>query len=152
VPADLPIPSDVRLSCKFSCAGEQNYDTAFVMTATGSLHQIIRFKPLPGGHYRLEVSTAINNRRYVFSDSVYIGQDRSEYSTSGQNTVLLQELAQPLADFSELSLRKVFFSNGFEMKLPVKKTIPISRNWPLLLMIFLVLAAEWILRRTIKLD
>jgi hypothetical protein len=155
-PADLPVPSEVQLACKFSSAGGRHYDTDFVMTATGSPHQIIRFRPLTAGHYRLEVSavvsTAADNRRCFFSDSVYIGQDRSEYSTNGQNTSLLQELAQPFADFSESSLHAVFFNSRSEMKLPIKETIRFSRNWPLLLLLLFVLAAEWILRRRVKLD
>jgi hypothetical protein len=46
----------------------------------------------------------------------------------------------------------MFISNASEINRPVKKTIPLNRSWPLLLLIFAVFAAEWILRRTFRLD
>jgi hypothetical protein len=151
-PADLPVPCEVNMACAFSSANNRRYDTAFAMTVTGSLHQAVHFKPFAAGHYRLEAVATTNNRRYVFADSMAVDQDRSEYLVSGQNTALLQEFAQPVTDFSEASLRTLFFTTATEMKRPVKESLHFNRNWPLLLMAFFVFAAEWVVRRVKKLE
>ena len=88
--------------------------------------------------------------RCSFPDSVFIDQDRSEYLVQGQNNSLLRALAQPLDNFSDSSLRNAFFSSSAEMKQPVKETVRLNRSWPLLLIILLVFAAEWIMRRVMK--
>ena len=92
-------------------------------------------------------STAL---RCSYPDSLYIDQDRSEYSLCGQNIPLLQSLARPLEDASEETLRSVFFSAGTGMQQPVKVTVRLNRSWPLLIMLFLILTTEWILRRKFK--
>ena len=152
LPADLPLFSKVHLSISFIGTGIQRNDTAFTLTATGDLHQLMRFKPLPAGHYRIDASASLNNRNYLFSDSLYIDQDRSEYSALSQNVTLLQELAQPLTDFSEQSLRTFFSGSDPKTKQTARETVQIVRSWPLLLMLLLTFAAEWIIRRVIKLD
>ena len=152
LPADLPLFSNVHLSLSFMGTGIRHNDTAFTLTATGDMHQIIRCKPLPAGWYRIEASANIDNQHYVFSDSLYIDQDRSEYSALNQNVTLLQELAQPLSDFSEPSLRILFSSSDSKIKQTVRENVRIVRGWPLLLMLLLTFAAEWIMRRVIKLD
>jgi hypothetical protein len=153
-PSHLPIPSGIFLSITFSSTGTVPYDTAFEINFTGSPHHIVRLKTMPAGHYRLKVSAAASTpsavMRCSFPDSVSIDKDRSEYLVQGQNNSLLQGLAQPLDNFSDSSLRSIFFRSGTEMKHPVKETMRLNRNWPLLLIIFLVFAAEWIMRRIMK--
>jgi hypothetical protein len=153
-PSQLPIPSDIRMAITFSSAACQHCDTTFMIDFIGNSHQLIRLKPLFAGQYCLKVSATVSTAPTgllpcSFPDSVHIDQNCSEYSIQGQNIALLRSFAQPLDDFSEASLRSVFFS-GAEMKRPEKKTILFNRNWPLLLMIFIVWCAEWILRRIIK--
>jgi hypothetical protein len=155
-PAHLPVPSGVGLSISFSSTNSVPYDTAFEMNFTGSPHQIVRLKTMPAGHYRLKVfstaSTLGATLRCSFPDSVFIDQDRSEYQVQGQNISLLQVLAQPLDNFSGSSLRDAFFSNYAGMKHSVKETIRLNRCWPLLLGILFIFAAEWIMRRVMKVE
>jgi hypothetical protein len=151
-PVDVPVPADVRLECRFTSAQRSGFDTVFVMQSTGTARQAVRFKPLPCGAWRLEVSATASNRRYQFSDSVFVGEDRSEYRTNSQNVSLLQEIAQPIADFSAPSLNSRFFTAASGVNQPVRKTVNLNRNWPLLLLIFAVFSAEWILRRVWRLD
>jgi hypothetical protein len=155
-PADLAIPAALQVTCRFS-NNNQPFDTVFMLSVVGSSRQTVRFRPLPAGNYKLEVSAAVlqtsNNRnRYAFSDSFTVDQDRSEYAITGQNSSLLQEIAQPLADFSPDSLRAAFFSRKTETVQPGKETLRLSRTWQLLALIFLFFAAEWIIRRKTKLD
>jgi hypothetical protein len=152
-PTHLPVPSDLRLSVSLSSAGAAPYDTSLPVIFTGSPRKLVRFKTLPAGNYRLNVFAALSPSgatvRCSFPDSVSVDQDRSEYMVRGQNTALLRTFAQPLDDFSEPSLRSVFSSSA-GTNLPVKETIRFNRSWPLLLLIFLVFSAEWILRRILK--
>lgn len=152
-PSQLPIPSKIRMAFTFSPAVSNFSDTTITINFIGSSHQLIRLKTLPAGQYCLKVSATVSTTATKlscsFPDSIYIDQNLSEYLVRGQNIALLRSFAQPLDDFSEASLRSAFFS-GAEMKRPERKTILFNRNWPLLLMIFTVWGAEWILRRIIK--
>jgi hypothetical protein len=154
-PSQLPIPSGIRMAFTFSSAAGYHSDTTFTISFSGNSHQLIRLKALPAGQYSLKVSATVLTTSAglscSFPDSIYIDQNRSEFSTHGQNSALLQSFAQPFEDFSESSLHSAFFS-GAEMKRPEKKNVRFNRNWYVLLMIFIVLAAEWITRRAIKAD
>jgi hypothetical protein len=152
LPAGLPIPADIRVSCKLIAAESVALDTSFMLRSTGISNESCLFKPLPCGAYRIEATAEANNRHFTFADSVFVEEDRSEYMVNGQNTALLQEIAQPISGFSESSLKALFFSNGSEINQSVKKTIHLNRNWPLLMLIFTVFSVEWILRRVLKLD
>jgi hypothetical protein len=150
-PAAVPLPSSVRLACAFSGERKVRYDTSFVMTVTGSVHQSVTFSPLEPGIWRLEVDAMAGKGRYRFSDSVAVNEDRSEYMVKGQNTPLLEEIAQPL-NVKDSGWQERLFSRGDAATQPVKETFHISRGWPLLALIFLLLSLEWILRRSFRLD
>lgn len=152
LPVGLPVPADIRLSCKFTSIKHDAFDTAFVLNSTGASNQTVLFRPLPAGDYKIEAFAVSKSRRYMFADSVFIEDDRSEYLVNGQNVSLLQEVAQPLPDFSESSLKTLFFPRVSEVNQSVKKTIHMNRNWPLLMLIFGIFSVEWILRRVLKLD
>jgi hypothetical protein len=150
-PADLAIPSEVRLSCRFT-ADRFRFDTSFTATAVGGSRQSARFKPLPAGNYRLEATGSSGNRRFSFADSLFIDQDRSEYAVSEQNTTLLRELAQPLSDISDTSVLASIFTTVQAGSGRVKEIFPIQRDWPLLMVILGLLAVEWVARRVMRLD
>ena len=152
LPVGLPVPADVRVRCKFASAQRGIFDTAFVIKYNGISQQTVRFKPLPFGAYTIEASAEASDRRYHFEDSVFVDEDRSEYMVNGQNSALLQEIAQPIADLSPASLKTLFFNTSSENNQPVKRTVPLNRSWPLLLLIFGIFATEWVLRRVLKLD
>jgi hypothetical protein len=150
-PAAVPLHSSVRLACAFSGENNQRYDTSFVMTVTGSVHQSVCIRPLKPGIWRMEVEALAGKSRYRFADSVAVNEDRSEYMVKGQNRPLLDEIAQPLT-LEDDTLPERFFSRNDAAIQPVKETFHISRGWPLLVLIFLFFSAEWILRRVIRLD
>ena len=150
-PADLAIPSEVRLSCRFT-ADRFRFDTSVTVTATGGSRQSVRFKPLPAGNYRLEAAGISGNRRFSFADSLFIDQDRSEYSVAEQNTTLLRELAQPLSDIGDTSVLASMFATMQAGSGRVKEAFPVQRDWPLLIVILGLLAVEWVARRVMKLD
>jgi hypothetical protein len=152
LPVVLPAPADISLSCKLTSLKYGTYDTAFTLKSTGQPRETIRFKPLPSGAYRIEASASANNRRYAFVDSVFVEEDRSEYMVHEQNTALLQEIAQPVSDLSAASINALFFSHATEINQSVTRTVHFNKSWPLLLLIFSIFAAEWILRRVWKLD
>jgi hypothetical protein len=151
-PVGLPLAENIRLSCKFTSAQRSVYDTVFIIQSTGASRQTVRFKPQRCGVYRLDAYATAGNRNYRFTDSITVDEDRSEYMVNRQNTSLLQEIAQPVSDFTASSLHKMFFSNVSEVNQSVKKTIRLNRSWPLLILIFLFFTAEWIARRWLKLE
>jgi hypothetical protein len=150
-PAAIPIPTSVRLTCAFSGDRNQRYDTSFVITVTGSVHQSVSIRPLEPGVWRLEAEAMAGKSRYRYSDSVAVNEDRSEYMIKGQNVTLLDEIAQPL-NVEDSALPERLFSRSDAAAQPVKETFHISRGWPLLVLIFLLFGAEWILRRMFRLD
>jgi hypothetical protein len=151
-PAGLPVPSPVRLTCTFTGERDRSFDTSFVMKVTGGIHEGFRCRPLDPGGYRLEVTAVAGKERFAFADSVRVDDDQSEQVISGQNAPMLAEIAQPLDDFSDTSLRERFFGRNDGAGAPVKETFHFNRTWPLLILIFIVLGAEWLLRRALKLD
>ena len=150
-PATLPIPSEVRLSCRF-IADRFRFDTTFTVTAAGGSGQSVRIKPLPAGRYRLETEGTAGSRHISFADSLFIDQDRSEYSVSGQNITLLREFAQPLPEINDTSVLASIFAASQATGGRVKETIPVQRDWPLLIIILGVLGVEWVARRVMRLD
>jgi hypothetical protein len=151
-PSDISLPSTVRFSCDFSERGKNVYDTSFTMTATGSRHQDLAFKPLKQGVYHLNATASSEHSHYRFSDSLTINEDRSEYMIKGQNTPLLDELAVPLLSTSDSVLRDRFFTPEAATLHSVKETFPINRGWALLILIFLFMGSEWLLRRLLRLE
>lgn len=149
-PAGLPVPAGLHLACSFT-SGNFRQDTELTATVIGNPSQSLRLRPLPAGSYRFTAAGVCNDNRFAFTDSLQVGEDRSEYLVQGQNLPILQKFGQPLSDISDSSLAATVFST-----LPgsgqIKEFFPIRRDWPLLLLVFLVLAGEWIARRVAGLD
>ncbi len=150
-PADLAIPSDVGLSCRFA-SDRLTFDTTFTMTAAGGSYQSIHTKPLPEGRYRFEVRGKTGDRTFSFADSLFVDPDQSEYAVSQQNTSLLNEVAQPLASVTDSSIAASFFGSAPAGIERVRETLPIRKNWGLLIIIFGLLTVEWVARRMMRLD
>jgi hypothetical protein len=150
-PADLAIPSNVRLSCSFRSVSSR-FDTALSFIAAGGSHQSLHFKPLPAGRYLLTAKGFAGDRQLSFVDSLAIDPDRSELSVSEQNMALLREIAQPLPDINDTAAIASLFTAAQASAGRVKETIPVQRDWPLLLIILGLLAVEWGARRRMRLD
>ncbi|MCU0609979.1 MAG: hypothetical protein MUF22_09465 [Chitinispirillaceae bacterium] len=129
-------------------------DTTVSVVNTGSGHDFIRLKPLPAKAYLIRAAPARDTGREQFSDSLIVSPDRSEYAFQDQNSSILQQIAQPVAGEAGLdssTIQKIVDCDA-SMQRPVKEHITVRRSWPLLLLVFLVFAAEWIVRRKIRLD
>ncbi|MBN2036165.1 MAG: hypothetical protein JW768_05430 [Chitinispirillaceae bacterium] len=145
--------ADFTVRCIFTGdAQESGYDTSFVLTSTGSAYEIANLRPLSAGKYHLKVTARSGAARLSYQDSVRVEQDRSEYMVKGQNLSLLRELAQPLSDTGMEALRERFFNPAVSSRTSVKEIMHLSRSWPLLILLFLLLGAEWIIRRRLRLD
>ncbi len=150
-PADLAIPSGVGLSCRFA-SDRLTFDTTFTMTAAGGSYQSIHVKPLPEGRYKFEVRGKTGGRTFSFADSLFVDPDQSEFSVTQQNTSLLSEIAQPLTSVTDSSIAASFFGTAQAGVERVRETLPIQRNWGLLMVILGLLTVEWVARRMMRLD
>ena len=83
---------------------------------------------------------------------MYIGPDMSEFMITGRNMMYLREIGL------EVNLSDSAAIDGFvQSKLSSNATgspqrIKIDRSWWMLVLIFLLFATEWILRRRLRLD
>ncbi|MBN1127433.1 MAG: hypothetical protein JXA71_00500 [Chitinispirillaceae bacterium] len=149
------IPAGSRAGISFTMTGERGrlFDTSFILEVTGSSRLgFLTRPPERPGVYRVEIVADAGGETFTFTDTLQVGEDRSEYLTSRQNAQLLSEFALPIDDFDDASLAERFFSDHAGVNRPVRETIHLGRGWLLLVLLFLALAAEWGLRRLLRLD
>ncbi len=155
----VSFPSTIPVSCKtkirFSItnmAGKNVLDTIIETINTGSTKQKLTIKPLTGGKYIYKSSIDFNNKKYSFSDSLYVGKHNRELQIPGQNTLLLSEIGQPVSLKNITLLEEILKKENSEADLFIEDNIQLNRNWWLLTLLLAFLAIEWIYRRSVGLD
>jgi hypothetical protein len=152
-PSTIPVSgkTDIRFSIK-DMAGKNVLDTTIETINTGSTKQKFTIRPIAGGKYIYSSSIHFNNKEYSFSDSLYIEKHNQELQVPGQNTLLLNEIGQPvsLKDITLLTEKLKKENSGADLF--IEDSIQLNRNWWLLIMILAFLAIEWIYRRSAGLD
>lgn len=108
--------------------------------------------PLKQGTYLYTCSMVSDTGAMLYSDTLKVMADNSECTISGQNTLLLNELASPITIPEIFS--KIISPPEYAGGKPdtIRQTLRINRTWLLLSIIVMLFAAEWIMRRRWKLD
>ena len=125
-------------------------DTTFVpYDAAAYGTHVLRLRPLPVGHYRYHASVSGGA---VFSGTFTVESYNPEYAILGQNIPLLKELALPVdADSLRQFLQKAVV-HGLDKNTTIVRTFQIAQTWWLWGIIILLFAAEWVIRKTCKID
>ena len=129
-------------------------DTTISMVGGPTVRSVTVTPPMRPGLYRYESSASSGQLSYAFSDSLVIGNDRTELMISGQNISLLNELAQPLDINDSIAVKsfRAAHSSRESGGEPVQEQIQLHRSWVLLWLILVLFATEWIIRRRMELD
>lgn len=152
-PSTIPVSykTDIRFSIT-DMAGKSILDTTIETINTGSTKQKFTIRPVAGGKYIYNSSISFNNKKFSFSDSLYVGRHNREMQIPGQNTLLLSEIGQPVSFKDITSLTENLKKENSGADLFIEDSIQLNRNWWLLILILAFLAIEWIYRRSAGLD
>jgi len=152
-PSTIPVSykTDIRFSIT-DMAGKNILDTTIETINTGSTKQKFTIRPVAGGKYIYNSSISFNNKKFSFSDSLYVGRHNREMQIPGQNTLLLSEIGQPVSFKDITSLTENLKKENSGADLFIEDSIQLNRNWWLLILILAFLAIEWIYRRSAGLD
>ncbi len=115
----------------------------------------ITIPPCEQGTYLYSCAVTSENGTIIFNDSITVVADNSEFQVSGQNTVLLEELAHPVP-LSAVKNIDAFFtesqSNNHVKSEIITRTFHLRRSWYMLIFLFILFSIEWIARRIWRLD
>ncbi len=152
-PSTIPVSykTGIRLSVK-DMAGKNVLDTTIETINTGSSRQKFAIRPLEGGKYIYNSSIDFKNKKYSFSDSMYIENCNRELQIPGQNTLLLNEIGLPVSLNDITASAENFINENSGADFFIEDSIQLTRNWWLLILILSFLAVEWIYRKYAGLD
>jgi hypothetical protein len=117
---------------------------------TGKLHTV--FKPVSQGNYKYITTIQDGNEQYTYTDSVFISNDKREYSVTGQNEYIFSDIARPIFKADSTSLERILNESDNLSILPIKQSVTLNRNWLLILLLLATYGIELFLRRHWKLD
>ncbi len=101
--------------------------------------------PLQAGSYRFEAVAKNRATNLRYSDSLRVLKANVERRVTGQNTVLLNQVAAPVSDLS--APPAALSGSGQNTVETVTRTVRITMIWPLLALLFFLLGLEWALRK-----
>jgi len=149
------IPSSVPLVVRFTVSGQGKtaIDTSIQVFAGPLARPLITCPPLPAGRYAYTASIT-KGARFTCVDSLTVEKDRSEQLIGGQNVLMMSAFMQPLA-IDDSSAIRAFLTNrktAVNENTLISEVFQIRRTWVLLIFLFLLFGAEWLLRRRMHLD
>ncbi len=152
LPRSIGFKDTITLRCTVQKGGIAVLDSSISMIhdGTGKLHTV--FNPVSSGNYRYTTILRNGDKQYTYTDSVHINTDNSEYSISGQNEYILTGNARPITQTDTSMLENILNESNSVSILPLKQSVTLSRNWPLILLIFVTYGIELFLRRRWRLD
>lgn len=152
-PSTIPVACKSKISFTIKNSSNQSVlDTAVEIINNGSLNRKISLKPLSAGIYSLSSSISGNQKKYTFSDTLFIGVRQSELQIPGQNKILLSEIGHPFDPIDSTSLFKDMLNDNSNNDSIVKDSYQLNRTWLLLSCILILMGFEWMYRRLIGLD
>jgi len=154
----VSLPSQLRdekvdVALRFDAAGGASFDTTFPVIPGMHEKAAVTLPGLSRGTWHMGGRVSSAGRHWSFDDTVTVGADLSEYGVWQQNTMLLDQVARPIAWTDTASLRQITAAAGRQSgETTVERHVRIRQSWPLLLLIGLLLAVEWYVRRRLLLD
>ena len=127
--------------------------TFFLAMKEASGNQIIRLRPFPAGSYAYKASLSLKDARFSYTDTLFIQDNNLEMSVHGQNTLILNDLAIPVA-MNDTSGLRTALAGDIAQRNPatITRTVRIRPSWGLLAFLFVLFGTEWLVRRKIGLD
>jgi|GEM_PF-6677880 len=134
-------------------SGNVVLDTSFSPESSTHLIRTMTVAPLPAGSYDIQTNHVSSSRTRQAKINFRVTEEKSELSVTAQNEPLLREIGQPL-DCTRPENLSLLLSTGSRsfMEKPVARKIPVSRSWPMLIALLVLLGAEWVVRRAVRLD
>jgi len=129
-------------------------DTALTVKG-GDVHNrvLIALPRLDHGAYAYTAHLRHGSRTYRYADTLTVERDRSEEEVTAQNVHLLSRIARPLSPTDTAAMQELFSTTSTgEQTHTAVTTIRIEQTWYILGAVFLLLFAEWLLRRRLRLD
>ncbi|KMQ52880.1 hypothetical protein CHISP_0101 [Chitinispirillum alkaliphilum] len=126
------------------------FDTLVSFSVPGNLEREFVLPELAEGEYMMRCTLQLDETQYAANQEIKVYQDISELRVTSQNSGFLEQFAVPLPGDPHLLSEQ--FSGSTTQGRTVQETFSIKRNWFILLMLFGLMASEWIIRRIVQLD
>lgn len=152
-PSDIPISNKANIEIIVkSHNGKTVIDTLIETINTGSANQKISTGFLDTGKYLFTGTISSKNRKFSFSDSLYIENYNDEMHINGQNTLFLNEIAHPLNLNDSSSILGFLTNDNTQNRQLIKDSYQLNRNWLILILLLILFGTEWAYRRFTGLD
>jgi hypothetical protein len=152
-PSTIPVSGKAKIefTVKTTTDGKTVLDTVLQTINTGSLKQKIFFKPLSGGNHIFTSTITSGNKKYSFSDSLFVEKQTGELQISGQNSTLLSEIGKPVSLKDSLLLARNLTTENRHEQL-TEERFRLGRTWWLLALMLVLFGIEWAYRRRLGMD
>jgi hypothetical protein len=137
------------------CRGEHRMlDTTFTAALETFLGtQTFMCRPMPAGTYSYSARLSLGKKQFSWADTMIIGNNDIERSITGQNTVLLNQIAAPLSSNDPRLLSDIIDRNSkLQKNALIPRVFQLKRSWLLLGIILALFCLEWAIRRKEGLD
>jgi hypothetical protein len=128
-------------------------DTLLIKAISGKSAIRIALPPMSHGDYAFECIVNCNNEKLIFSDSISVNTNDYEMMTSGQNSMVLNQIATPVNFNETRDFLWIVENQSGQIAAPTKRfSIRFRQTVWLIFLILSLMAAEWILRKKLRLD
>jgi hypothetical protein len=150
LPSELPLSQSVSLELRLlSPSGKPIHMSISKLTTTGSLLYIKT--PFPSDStICYDVALKHTNKQFRYQDCFINQYANRELLVDNQNTLLLNQFAQPLQLDSDSVITTFFANLSNESKPLIKQVLPLRRTWWLIALILILFSTEWYLRKKIE--
>jgi hypothetical protein len=157
----LVLPATVRfgtpLDVRFTITGPDGdtaADTLFAGASFGAGASRVALGPVAPGTYGYACSIRWGSESARHDDTLFMLENNTELTAAQQNTLLLGELGAPVspADTAEMESYLASLTGGRPAAATRRQTIHIRQSAVLLSLVFMLLAAEWWLRKRWRMD
>lgn len=156
LPAYVYNKTEVIINLSISdIADKIHFDSTYAITPYRTLTNTLSCPPIKKGIYYYTATAINNSRKSVYTDTINICKNNSEFSTYDQNKMILGEFATSISLFDTDACKtfsNIISQNSNNKNAIIKTYVHLKRSWLLLIIIFVFFTSEWILRRIWKLD
>ncbi len=153
VPSNLKTYAEAKMKFSIKSATSSfQFDTTCKLSISGSRVEFFKTRRFNSGNYAYNCELVHDRDTFNYSDSVNIRQIQSEYHVRNQNKELLEQFAHAVRLDSDNTINQFFEKVKMIPRVPIEDYFNITRSWLLLVILFLLFAFEWYLRKKHDID
>lgn len=131
------------------------FDSTYNLIPFQTYSLSLKTPPVNRGKHFYSCTIRTKRGAISYSDSITIHTDNSELRVSGQNAIMLKEIANPVS-LSDTATVNAFLTDrintAYKGKETITRPLKINRSWFMIAFLLILFGVEWVLRRTWRLD